>query len=720
MALLVRLYALVFAPRYGFVIDEAEYYQIASILSDGRGWMFYDAATWVRPPLYLIFLAGIFKFFGPNLILVKLLQIGLGTASVYLVYRLGVKAFNRKTGLVAGLLAAVAWPFAVLSYLILSETLFIFLFLLAITLLMEYLARANLVTVTTKGWKKLLPQGRSQWAFLITGGICLGLAALTRGQVLSFVPFIGLWLWLALKRDWWRALGAFAVVVALFVVTIAPWALRNYSTYGRAFIDTTGGYNFYLGALTGRNGALVSQTLEAVKNQSERELLGYQKGLEYVLANPDKFISKGFKESVDFWQINFGGDERLEKGYTKGLISAAWLIPDALFGDLLYILVGALALIGLLVAPATSRGVKSFTVIWIGYNMALAFAFFAVSRFRLPVYFFMFLFAAYTLANWREVRDWFSRPLPFGKNKSQALRYAAGLILPVLFLLVVVFSYDEKQGIVLAYDPGQSVLGITKWFQQQHAAEGDKLRREGRYNEALAEYAKADHNNNPFTEIGTGLTEALMGRYDDAIGRIGRTSQDISQSHLALGWIYLQQGNREYARSEFNTRQVSLDSFSDEWAWDNLPAAPLPANYLELGEFDWGYTSGFQGFEKDKDNGKSVFFRWTADRGEDGNGRAKLRFPAAAKNQPKTVELRLRGFRPDNLNPPIVEVWANGRSLGKVQTNRDWQTYKLNLPPDLVTSPDGEILIELGAPTFVPGADSRRELGVMVEWAKLS
>lgn len=715
---MVRLYVLAFAPHPGFVIDEAEYYQIASILADGRSWMFYDAATWVRPPLYIMFLAGIFKLVGPNLILVKLLQSGLSVGSVYLLYRLGLKAFNRKTGLIAGLLAAVAWPFAVLSFLLLSETLFIFLFLLSITLLTEYLARANSDKSPGGRWSKYIPQGRIQWVLLVTSGIVLGLSALTRGQVLSFVPFILIWLWVALGRNWRKALGAFALIVIFFVLTIAPWALRNYSTYGRAFIDTTGGYNFYLGALTGRNGALVSQTLEAVKNQSERELLGYRKGLEYAVANPDKFLAKGFKESLDFWQINFGGDERLEKGYTKGLISAAWLIPDGLFGDLLYIIVGVLAAIGLVVAPGTSRGIKSFTLIWLGYNMALAFAFFAVSRFRLSIYFFLFLFAAYTLANWREVANWFKRPLAFGGAKGRMLRYAAGLILPLLFLAAVVPSYEPGQ--VLAYDPNQTIIGINKWLQQQHAVAGDNLRREGKYSEALAEYSKADQYN-PFTQIGIGLTEAAQGRYDDAIGRIGRTSQDISQSHLALGAIYLMQGNKEYARSEFNTRQISLDEMSDEWAWNNFMVKPLPANYLELGELDWGYVTGFQGFEKDKDGTKNVFFRWTAGRGEDGNGRAKLRFPqAAVHSQPKTVELRLRGFRPDNLNPPSVELWANGRKLGNIQTNREWQTYTLTLPPDLVAGPDGELIIELGAPTFVPGAASRRELGVMVEWVRLS
>lgn len=711
LALLVRLYAWWQAPRAGFVIDEAEYYQIASILADGRGWAFYDAATWVRPPVYALLLGGIFRLFGPDLIIVRLVQTALSVASVYLLYRLGRVTFGRRTGLIAGLLAAVAWPFAVLSYLLLSETLFIFLFLLAINILAGYLLRFR-SGEPAPGFQSQSWYASSRFRAILAlalAGFFLGLSALTRGQVLSFMPFIGLWLLLELGwKNWRKVLLAFVIVLAAFVITVAPWALRNYSVYGRAFIDTTGGYNFYLGAQHGRNGALVSQTLEAVKNQGEREMVGYSKGLELVFKDPADFLQKGFKESLDFWNINFGADERLEKGYTKGIIPPSWLIPDQLLGDTLYIITAVLALLGLVAAPAAKSGLRSFVAIWIGYNMVLAFAFFAVSRFRLPVYYFMLVFAAYVLANPRPVWQWLSRPLALWNRRFKGGRWAVGLLMPVLFLVIVIPTYS----------PDQTMLGISEWGKQQNAQHGDELRKQGRYDEALTAYTQATQNN-PATQIGIGLTEALQGRYDDAIGRIGRTSQDIAQSHLALGWIYLRQGNESYAHSEFRSRQIALDDNADHWAWDNLAAKPLPNNLLPMGEFDWGYVDGFHIYEKEDNNPNSPYFRWTDWRGEDGQGHARLRFPLVPGSHPKTVSLQLNGFRPSSLTPPQVEVFANGRSLGKVQTGRNWQTFTLPLPAGLpVTS---EIIIELApSTTFVPGADSRRELGVMLQWARLN
>jgi 4-amino-4-deoxy-L-arabinose transferase-like glycosyltransferase len=713
LALLVRLYAWWQAPRQGFVIDEAEYYQIGSILADGRGWAFYDTATWVRPPLYVLMLGGIFRWFGQNLEIVRAVQTALSVATVYLLHRWTLKTFGRKTALISSLLAAIAWPFAVLSYLLLSETLFLFLFLLSLNFLAEYLAYlpGDLPEKPRNRLSRILSRPT---LYLLASGICLGFSALTRGQVLSFVPFIALWI--LISRGWrnWRGwLPPCAIVVAVFVLTVSPWAFRNYQTYGRAFIDTTGGYNFYLGAMHGRNGALVSQTLEVVKNQGDREGVGYQKGLEILFKNPLDFAGKGIKETLDFWNLNFGADERLEDSYTRGVVSPAWLLPDQLLGDTLYIFVTVLALLGLVVAPNSRFGLKSFAAIWILYNMALAFAFFAVTRFRLPVYYLYFPFAAYVLAHPRETLAWLKQPfkLPGRPTGIKRLGWAVGLVMPVAFLAIVTLSYLPPDGSL-----AQTGIGVQAWFAQQNEVRGDELRRQGKYDEALQAYAQAlDYV--PATQIGIGITEALQGKFDDAIGRIGKTSQDIAQSHLALGWIYLRQGNEDYAHGEFRSRQIALDDFSDDWAWANLPAVPLPGNKLTLGEFDWGYVKGFHIYEKE--NNTSPYFRWTDMRGETGNEPASLRFPLAAGSQPKSVSLYLNGFRPASLTPPVVEVFANGRSLGKVQTTRDWQTYTLPLPADL--NPGQELIIQiLPSSTFVPGADSRRELGVMVQWAKLN
>ena len=51
-------------PPGSFVIDEREYFGAAHMLSEGRGFSFYDTALWVRPPLYVASLAAIFTLGG--------------------------------------------------------------------------------------------------------------------------------------------------------------------------------------------------------------------------------------------------------------------------------------------------------------------------------------------------------------------------------------------------------------------------------------------------------------------------------------------------------------------------------------------------------------------------------------------------------------------------------------------------------------------------------
>src|SRR6266849_1593001 len=61
-------------PPSSFVIDEREYFGAAHMLAEGRGFSFFDTALWVRPPLYVIFLAPLVGLFGTDTTPVLLAQ----------------------------------------------------------------------------------------------------------------------------------------------------------------------------------------------------------------------------------------------------------------------------------------------------------------------------------------------------------------------------------------------------------------------------------------------------------------------------------------------------------------------------------------------------------------------------------------------------------------------------------------------------------------------
>ena len=67
VGLALRLLVWATMPEHGFVSDETEYYAAARVLADGRGFSYYDAAPWLRPPGYILMLAAPFRLFGPTI-----------------------------------------------------------------------------------------------------------------------------------------------------------------------------------------------------------------------------------------------------------------------------------------------------------------------------------------------------------------------------------------------------------------------------------------------------------------------------------------------------------------------------------------------------------------------------------------------------------------------------------------------------------------------------
>src|SRR5207237_1276196 len=122
-------------PLSSFVIDEREYFGAAHMLAEGRGFSFFDTSLWVRPPLYVVFLSALIRLFGSSTLPTVLLQCVLSAASLlplgWLARRIGGQSAARWA---VGLGAAYL-PFTLFSGLLLSETLFVFLFSLALVAL---------------------------------------------------------------------------------------------------------------------------------------------------------------------------------------------------------------------------------------------------------------------------------------------------------------------------------------------------------------------------------------------------------------------------------------------------------------------------------------------------------------------------------------------------------------------------------------------------------
>jgi len=192
-------------------------------------------------PLYLLF-AGLWQTLLPGagaVIVMRLSQVVMGTTTVYFAYRLArVLSGDERAGLLAAGALAVAPVFIIETALILTETLYIFLVIGALTAYVEMTAAANQASISPTA--ALLPPpdhvgtrhassegsgGEVRLPRIILVALTLGLATMTRAVLLLFP--LGLALHLLLVYGWRRGLKSAAVLLTVYALVTSIWTIYN-------------------------------------------------------------------------------------------------------------------------------------------------------------------------------------------------------------------------------------------------------------------------------------------------------------------------------------------------------------------------------------------------------------------------------------------------------------------------------------------------------------
>ncbi len=218
-----------------------------------------------QPIFYPYALAFIYRI-GGNLaepvVLAKVVQALLGGMTCALTFWLARTAFDRRVGLVAGLLTALCGP------LIFYET-----------------------DLVAAGWAAfwavllcllLLKTGRDgSWLAALILGPCAGLAVLTRPTFLPFLLGAAIWLawhWVRARRTPLWIAARLAPAAAGFAALVLPVAARAkaFDLVDRfTFLPISGGLNFYIG-----NNENICETLNVRPGMSQWELLALPSGKE--------------------------------------------------------------------------------------------------------------------------------------------------------------------------------------------------------------------------------------------------------------------------------------------------------------------------------------------------------------------------------------------------------------------------------------------------------
>ncbi len=271
-------------------IDEVGYYEWSLEVMEDR--YFLDVVP-NHAPGYPWVAGTLYRAFGESMWVHRLLNIVLGTTTVFFVFLIGRELFGRGAALAGALLCGLYWPLLIFEQRMLATSLFVF------------LCTAGLYIV-------ILAARKDRWYWWALAGAVIGYAALVRPTAAVFVLFV--FAWLLVRAIWKRRFVLIlhaAILLAAAAAFILPVAAKNHSISGQGFlVQINAGLNLYLGNNEGSNGtpyARLTGTWEKIESMPVKEEGVYDasaqdkfyigKVLSYMKEKPLDFLLLQFKKA---------------------------------------------------------------------------------------------------------------------------------------------------------------------------------------------------------------------------------------------------------------------------------------------------------------------------------------------------------------------------------------------------------------------------------------
>lgn len=214
--------------------DSAWYYQQALNLSQGKGYVYNGAPSAIWPVGYPFFLSLIFKLVPPTQLTAKFINVMLLTFDLWLIFQYTrLSASSYLAPYLAMLLMSFMPTYIFAGGIVATEPLFAC--LLHFGLLIVLLALKK----------------QRDWLWLVTGGVTGGMVYI-RAEAVAFLPVVlffyvisrpAVW-----STKWQRIHGTLLLMIAIALIMITPWTIRNYIKLGLFVpISTTGCMNMWIG-----------------------------------------------------------------------------------------------------------------------------------------------------------------------------------------------------------------------------------------------------------------------------------------------------------------------------------------------------------------------------------------------------------------------------------------------------------------------------------------
>ena len=591
VALLVRLvhvWQIRRSPFFSLLMgDSRGYDEWARRIAAGE-WL--GREVFYQAPLYPYLLGVIYAIAGRHLLLVRIVQALIGSASCALLGLAAARLFSTKAGLAAGLILALYAPAIFFDGLLQKSVLDVFFVCLALWLISRTENTAEDAKNTGKGISQR--SRRSPRFFLYVAlGLTMGGLALTRENALVFIVVILAWIITQGLGARGGGLAAAGRSAAMFLVGLAivlvPVAARNAYVGGGFYITTSQfGPNLYIGNNPAADGTYQSLRFGRGAPEYERqdatelaeralgtrltpaEVSGYwtDKALEFVTSRPGAWLALMGRKVALLWNATEMLDTESQEAY------ADWSLPlraGGLIGH--FGILVPLALFGAIVTwPMRSR-------LWILYAMTLAYAasvvvFYVFARYRYPLVPLLILFAAAGIVEARAyVGRGLSDPARGGSEQTRpALVLAAVAAVavfcnwPILSKTLMRAVTETNLGATLqaegrldeAADHYHRAIALAPDYPPAYNNLATAQRAKGQLAEAVATYRQALRLRAEYPEAQYNLANALMdaGQPAEAVDHFRIALRTIPASvdvRNNLGIALIGQGKRDEAIAEF-------------------------------------------------------------------------------------------------------------------------------------------------------------------------
>jgi len=513
---LVHIWQIKPSPFFDVLLGDANGYDEWARRLAAGDWL--GTEVFYQAPLYPYFVGIVYAVFGRDLLILRVIQALLGSASCALLGLAGTRFFSKPVGLTAGLALALYAPAIFFDGLLQKSVLDMFFVCLGLWLVSK---------VTT---------GAATRATWISLGLAMGGLALTRENGLVLMAVILAWAVLPSAVEaplppsrgalrWTRKTRRYGRVVwflAGLAIVLLPVAARNYSVGGGFYLTTSQfGSNLYIGNNPTADGTYASIRSGRGAPEFERqdamdvaeqavghkltpaEVSSYWTGrvVNYITSQPGDWLRLMARKVA----LLFNAAEMLDTESQESYADWSW--PLRLGGVVGHFgILVPLALFGLIVTWPDRRR------LWLLHALAVAYAasvvmFFVFARYRYPLVPFLLLYAVAGLvapfdSQPRSLRAWL---LAQGWRGWRPAAVTAAVLAAAIFANWPLLSASLMRAIT------ETNLATA-------------LQAQGRYDEALVHYQQALAHQDDYAPAYLNMGTALraQGRVDEAIAAYQR------------------------------------------------------------------------------------------------------------------------------------------------------------------------------------------------------